>query len=218
MTEDKKKIIRGAGGGPPPPPPPPTRTPDTLHSRQFATIQDLISEGEIEGFATASKEGRTKGTTAYNNAALKDVFLNKTPILKANADSTDPQSTDFNHQDVTFVPRFGTSNQTFIPGIETSESPTAVGVTVTQSSSVTRQITNSNVDAVKVTLTWPQLQVVTNDGDILGTTVEYKIQIQYNSGGFSDIITDSVSGRSADAYQRDLRVTINGAFQLILEL
>ena len=56
MIEDKKKIIRGAGGGSPPPPPTPTRTPDTLHSRQFDTIQDLISEGEIEGVASASKE------------------------------------------------------------------------------------------------------------------------------------------------------------------
>ena len=212
MTEDNKKIIRGAGGGPPPPPPPPTRTPDTLHSKQFATIQDLISEGEIEGFATASKEQRTKGTTAYNNAALKDVFLNKTPVLKSSADSSNPASTDFNHQDVTFVPRFGTGDQTSIPGIETSESPTAVGVTVTQSSPVTRQISNSNVDAVKITLTWPQLQRVTNEGDILGTTVDYKVQIQYNSGGFNDVITDRVSGRSADAYQRDVRVTLTGAF------
>ena len=64
----------------------PTEQPDNLHSRQFATFLDLISEGEIEGFATASKECRTKGTTAYNNAALKDVFLNDTPVLKASAD------------------------------------------------------------------------------------------------------------------------------------
>jgi len=211
MTKDNTKIIRGAGG-PPPPPPPPTRTPDTLHSRQFATVQDLISEGEIEGFATASKENRTKGTTAYNNAALKDIFLNKTPVLKSNADSTNPSSTDFNFQEVTFVPRFGTSNQTFIPGIQSSESPTGVGVTVTNSTPVTRQITNSNVDAVKVTLTWPNLQKITDGGDILGTTVQYKIQIQYNSGGFSDVIDTSVSGRSADAYQRDHRVNLTGAF------
>ena len=72
---EKKHLIRGAkGNDPPPSPPQPTREPDTLHSRQFATFLDLVSEGEIEGFATASKEGRTKGTTAYNNAALKDVF------------------------------------------------------------------------------------------------------------------------------------------------
>ena len=213
MTKENKKIIRGSFGGRPSPPPPPTRTPDTLHSRQFATIQDLISEGEIEGFATASKEGRSKNTTTYNNAALKDVFLNKTPVLKSNADSTSPASTDFNHQDVTFIPRFGTSDQSFIPGIETSESPSSVGVVVTQSSPVTRQITDTNVDAIKVTLTWPQLQQITDKGDILGLTVDYKIQIQYQSGGFSDSITPEnggrVTGRSADAYQRDHRISLD---------
>ena len=74
---DNTKIIRGAGGGGGnESPPPPYRAPDSLHSRSFATVQDLISEGEIEGFATASKEGLTKGTTAYNNASLKDVLLN----------------------------------------------------------------------------------------------------------------------------------------------
>ena len=67
------KIIRGAGGGnQPSAPPQPTRTPDTLHSRQFATVLDLISEGEIEGFATASKAGLTKGTTAFYTT---DMFL-----------------------------------------------------------------------------------------------------------------------------------------------
>ena len=65
---DKRKSIKGAGG--PPPPRKPFRAPDTLHSRQFATVQDLISEGEIEGFATPSKAGITdKTSTAYNNAA-----------------------------------------------------------------------------------------------------------------------------------------------------
>ena len=75
---DQIKIIKGAGGGgggQSNPPPPPYRAPDTLHSRSFATVQDLISEGEIEGFASASKEGLTKGTTAYDNASLKDVFI-----------------------------------------------------------------------------------------------------------------------------------------------
>ena len=54
---DETKLIKGAGGGGgPKPPPPPYRAPDTLHSRSFATVQDLISEGEIEGFASASKK------------------------------------------------------------------------------------------------------------------------------------------------------------------
>ena len=208
-----KKFIRGAGGPPPPPPPrQPTRPPDTLHSRQFATFLDLLSEGEIEGFATASKEGLTKGTTAYNNAALKDIFLNNTPILRSTANSSSPATTDFNFQDVGFEPRFGTSNQTKISGIESSSSVTGVGVTVTASSPVTRQITNSNVDAVNVTITFPQIQKATNEGDLLGSTVQLKISVQYNSGGFTDVITDTFTGRTADAYQRDYRINLTGSF------
>ena len=210
---EKKHLIRGAkGNDPPPSPPQPTREPDTLHSRQFATFLDLVSEGEIEGFATASKEDRTKGTTAYNNAALKDVFLNDTPVLRANADSTNPQTTDYNFQDVKFTPRFGTGTQTKIPGIESSVSTTSVGVEVTASTPVTRQITNTNVDAVKVSVTFPQLQRATDAGDLLGSEVQIKISVQYNSGGFTDVITDTIRGRSGDAYQKDYRVNITGAF------
>ena len=210
---EKKHLIRGAkGNDPPPSPPQPTREPDTLHSRQFATFLDLVSEGEIEGFATASKEGRTKGTTAYNNAALKDVFLNDTPVLRASADSTDPQTTDFNFQDVSFTPRFGTGDQTKIAGIESSVSTTSVGTTVTASTPVTRQITNTNVDAVRVSITFPQLQKATDNGDLLGSSVQLKIAVQYNSGGFTDVITDTIRGRSGDAYQKDYRVNITGAF------
>ena len=210
---EKKHLIRGAkGNDPPPPPPQPTREPDTLHSRQFATFLDLVSEGEIEGFATASKEGRTKGTTAYNNAALKDVFLNDTPVLRASADSTNPQTTDFNFQDVKFTPRFGTGSQTKIPGIESSVSTTGVGVQVTASTPVTRQITNTNVDAVRVSITFPQLQRATDEGDLLGAEVQLKIAVQYNSGGFTDVITDTIKGRSGDAYQKDYRVAITGSF------
>ncbi len=221
---DIKRIIRGSKGGNPPPPKP-TREPDTLHSRQYATFLDLISEGEIEGFATASKEGRTKGTTAYNNAALKDVFLNDTPVIRASADSTDIQDGDRNFQNVTFNPRFGTASQTAIPNIDSSVSTTSVGVTVTNADgtdsgaitgSVTRQITNTNVDKVRVTITFPQLQRATDEGDLLGAEVQFKIAVQYNSGGFTDVITPDnggkVSGRTGDAYQRDYGIQLTGSF------
>ena len=212
---DNKKIIRGSfgGGSKPSPPPQPTKTPDTLHSKQFVTFLDLISEGEIEGSASASKEGITdKTSTAYKNAYLKDVFLNDTPILTSSASSTNPQDVDFNFQDVTFNSRHGTANQTKIDGIESSSSSTPVGITVTTSSPVTRQITNTNVDRVKITITFPQIQVATDKGDLLGDTVEFKISVQYNSGGFTDVHTDTVTGRTADAYQKEFSVNLTGSF------
>jgi len=212
---DNKKIIRGSfgGGSKPSPPPQPTKTPDTLHSKQFVTFLDLISEGEIEGSASASKEGITdKTSTAYRNSYLKDVFLNDTPILRSSASSTDPQDVDFNFQDVTFNSRHGTADQTKIDGIESSSSSTPVGITVTAASPVTRQITNTNVDRIKVTITFPQIQVATDKGDLLGDTVQFKISVQYNSGGFTDVHTDTVTGRTADAYQKDFSIKITGSF------
>ena len=194
------------------PPTCPNKSTRYFNSRQFASVQDLLSEGEIEGFATPSKAGLTKGTTAYNNAALKDVFLNDTPILNSNASNTNPGTADFNFQSVGFTSRFGTSNQSHIPGIESSQSTTSVGVTVTTSSPVTRQITNTNVDAAKVTITFPQLQKATDKGDLLGSTVKLKIQVQYNGGGFNDVLSDTITGRTADAYQKEYRVNITGAF------
>ena len=213
---DETKIIKGAGGGRPKPPPPPYRAPDTLHSRSFATVQDLISEGEIEGFASASKAELNKGTTDYQNASLKDVFLDDTPILNSNASNSNPADVDFNFQDVTFKSKFGTSNQTAMSGIPAeSRSPIGVGVTVTTSSPVTRQITNTDVDAVIVTLTWPQIQKFEDDGDVRGMTVAYKIQIQHDSGGFVDKVTSSVSGRTADAYARDHRIELTSGFTTV---
>ena len=222
---DKKKIIRGSFGGgrrSAPPPRQPTRTPDTLHSKQFASFLDLISEGEIEGSATASKEGITDRTsTAYRNAYLKDVFLNDTPVLKATASSSSPANSDFNFQNVTFTPRFGTANQTKINGIESSSSITPVGVTPTNSDgtesgantgAVTRQITNTNVDRIKVSITFPQIQQSTEEGDLLGSSVDLAIAVQYNSGGFTNVITDTITGRTADSYQKDYSITISGSF------
>ncbi len=222
---DKRKTIRGAGGGggSPAPPPQPTRTPDTLHSKQFATFLDLISEGEIEGSATASKDGITdKTSTAYKNSYLKDVFLNDTPILRSTASSSDPQEADFNFQDVTFNFRFGTADQTRIAGIESSQSTIPVGVTPTNADgtdsgasagAVTRQITDTNVGRIRVSITFPQIQIATEDGDLLGDTVDYKISIQYQSGGFTDVITPDnggrVTGRTADPYQRDHSIEID---------
>ena len=103
------KIIRGSKG--PPAPREPVRAEDTLNSKEFATVQDLISEGEIEGFATPSKRGIAQNNANYNNACLADIFLNDTSILNvsptlSNSDFLTKlgnlQATDFSFQDVTF--------------------------------------------------------------------------------------------------------------------
>ena len=177
---------------------------DQLASKQFQTLIDLISEGIISGFPSATG---SQGSTEYNTSALKDVFLNGTQVLQQAAPAT-PAETDFNFKNITFEPRFGSSNQTAIAGISASESETAVGVVVTKDTPVSRSITDSNIDAVRVTIAFPQLQKFEDDGDINGAEVALTIQTIENDGTTQTVITDTVKGRAASTYFRNYKINL----------
>ena len=177
---------------------------DALQSVQFQTLIELLGSGEIEGFPSATG---SKGSTEYNTSALKDVFLNNTQVLQQAA-GTSPSDEDFNFPNITFEPRFGTSDQTAIAGISETESETSVGVTVTQSTPVSRSISNTNVDAVRVTLGFPSLQKFEDNGDINGAEVALTIQTIENDGTTTTVITDTVKGRTASTYFRDYKINL----------
>jgi hypothetical protein len=172
----------GGGGGRTP-----TEASDNLNSTQYAKVVDLISEGEIQGL----KDG------------AKSIFLDNTPLQ--NADGS------YNFQNVTVETRNGTQNQTFIPLAADIEDEKPVGVQVQQATPIVRSITDSNVNAARVSITVPQLQRFTDAGDIEGASVRLQIAVQYNGGGYTTAIDDTISGRSADTYQRDYLVSLTGA-------
>ena len=192
----------------------PTRTPvrdaDSLASKQFGTFVDLLSEGEIEGFPSAS--AYTRGDANYNRALLKDIFLNGTQILRQGADATNPQSVDYNFQNITVDARYGTQAQSYISGFSDIEDENSVNTIVLKASPLTRTITDSNVNAVRVTITVPRLEKFTDEGDVYGSSINLQIKVQYNGGGYTTLIDDTITGRTGDQYQRDYKITISGAF------
>ena len=200
----------------------------SVQSRQALNLVEVLSEGEIEGFPSAA--GLTQGTDAYNKASLKDVFLDKTSVVKPTADSNNITDADFNFQQTVFKTRFGTANQTFIPAISDIETEVSVNAPVTNAASVTRTITESNIDAVRVTIRFDALiNINEKDGKNLGTVVDVFILITENNGrttrfdkdkitgtgpgGFLNLLTVptsafSVSGKTRSAYARDFRITL----------
>ena len=166
----------------------PTTAADSLDSTQYAQIIDLISEGEIAGL----KDG------------FKSIFLDNTPLQ--NPDGS------FNFQNVTIYTRDGTQNQDAIPFAGVIEDERPVNVTVRSDGPVTRTITDSQTEAVRVTITVPRLERITNEGDTVGEAARLQIAIQYNGGGFITYIDDTIAGRSGDLYQRDYLVGLTGAF------
>ena len=166
----------------------PEEDPDSLQSVQFASVLDVISEGEIDGI----EDG------------LKGIFLDGTPLQDANGNN--------NFTGYTVDTRNGTQAQAYITNLVGSESEQAVGVALTFGNPATRTITNSEVDRVRVTIQVPALQFLETDGDIRGTSVQISIQVQYNGGGYTTVVTNTISGKTTDAYQRDYMVALTGAF------
>jgi hypothetical protein len=178
---------KGGGGGGGSEQRTPTEAGDNLNSTQYASVLDLISEGEIEGL----KNG------------LQSIYLNNTPVQ--NPDGS------LNFQNLTVQTRNGTQAQGYIPGTDLIEDEKPVGTEVQQATPIIRTITDSNVDAARVTITVPQLQRFTDEGDIEGTDVRLQIAVQYSGGGFTTVIDDTIAGRTADAYQRDYLINFAGA-------
>ena len=186
----------------------PVRTADTLSSTQYATFIDLLSEGEIEGFPSAA--GLTKGTVDYNNAALKDIYLNNVSVLNSNANIASIQETDYNFKNVKVDFRYGTQSQAYFPGYGEISTPVQVNQKVDFLTARVQTITGP-ADGVIVTISVPRLEEFTTQGDILGSSFGFKIQIQYPSASYVDLISDTITGRTADPYQRDYRINFDAS-------
>jgi len=203
-------IAGGGGGGGKGGGGTPDTSPDSLNSTSFARIIDLLGEGEIEGFPSARTY--TRDTEPYNKAMLKDMYLDRTPILRSSANPASLSDTDYNFRNIIVSPRWGTQSQTYIPGFSAVENENGVNVLVSSDAPVTRSITDVDVDRVRITLTFPSLQWFQDDGDIRGTSVQYQIQVSYNGGAFQTVLDQTVTGRTGDAYQRSNVITLNGDF------
>ena len=161
--------------------------PDSLRSKAYARVVDLISEGEIEGLVDG----------------LQSVYLDDTPIQ--NADGTT------NFSGVTLETRDGTQQQSYVPGFSSVENEVPVGVEIKASQPVVRSITDPDVDAVRIKVSVGQLtNQDTTNGDLNGSAVSFSIDRQVSGGGFVEVINDTISGKTTTKYQRSYYVPLTG--------
>ena len=162
--------------------------PDSLRSKAYARVVDLISEGEIEGLVDG----------------LQSVYLDDTPIQ--NADGTT------NFSGVTLETRDGTQQQSYVPGFSSVENEVPVGVEIKASQSVVRSITDPDVDAVRIKVSVGQLtNQDTTNGDLNASSVTFAVDRQVSGGGFVEVINDTISGKTTTKYQRSYYVPLAGS-------
>jgi len=194
-----------------------------LKSIDFITLVDILSEGEIELSATAHKNNITDKTSeAYKNCFLKDLFLNKQPVLQADADVNNPSTSDFNYESVEFRFQEGTANNLVLPAAEiqtTERIDSEIGqlVSFPKGGTATPRsvtITNVNIDVLRVRVKFDQFfRIDSETGDRRSTTV--KIQIKVNPSNGSEVVvigaddSEIIKGKSVASYGRDYGIRLS---------
>jgi predicted phage tail protein len=196
-------------------------TPTTaLKSIDFGTVVDVLAEGQIEGSATASKAGITdKTSTAYKNAFLKDLFLNKTAVLQADADNTNPADSEFNYlrNRIQFDSQDGTINNKVLFAAEKQSSEVITGdkgqeCTFPQGGTAIPRsgtISDVEIDTVQVKVKFDQFfRIDTETGNRLSSLVKVIIKANPNNGSSQLLIDENVIGRSFNPYTRDYSIDL----------
>ncbi|WP_407211201.1 phage tail protein [Enterobacter cloacae] len=161
----------------------PVEQPDSAQSMARCRMLLALGEGEFAGGLDATS-----------------IFLDGTPL--GNADGT------MNFENVTWEFRPGTQTQTPIPGFPAVENETTVGVSLTKATPWTRALSNTQIDAVLVRIGIPGLQQQENDGDIVGTTVKYHIDLAVDGGAFSTVMTRTVTEKLSSLYELTHRINL----------
>lgn len=91
-------------------------------------------------------------------------------------------------------------------------STTQINVEIKKGQPVTRSVTNADVDWVKVVVGTPQLTSQdAKTGDISGTSVSYRIEVQSGAGsGFENRVSDTISGKTTSYYRREHKIYLKG--------
>lgn len=161
----------------------PTEQPDDLQSVAKAKILVALGEGEFAGQLTG-----------------KDIYLDGTAL--ENADGSQ------NFSGVTWEFRAGTQAQKYIQGIPGTENEISVGTEVSSATAWTRTFTNTQLSAVRLRLKWPSLFKQEDDGDLVGYSVNYAIDLQTDGGAWQTVLNTSVTGKTTSGYERSHRVDL----------
>lgn len=181
---DHLDITGGKGGGSKPKTP--VDAPDSLQSTNIAKILLAVGEGEFDGTPTD-----------------RDIYLDNTPIMDA--------SGNVNFPGVKWEWRPGSVEQDYIQGIPSVESETTVNVELRSDNPFTRALSNIQLSAVRVRMSWPRLAQQDSSGNTNGYRIEYAIDIATDGGAYVEAHLGAVDGKTTNGYQRSVRVNLPAA-------
>ena len=161
----------------------PVEQPDDLQSIAKAKLLIALGEGEFGGGLTG-----------------QSIFLDGTPLLNSDGSS--------NFSGVAWEFRAGTQAQSYIQGLPGTENEITVGTEVKSTVAWTHTFTNTQLSAIRLRLKWPSLFRQKDDGDLVGYSVNYTVELQTDGGAFQTVIDTAVTGKTTSGYERSHRIDL----------
>lgn len=165
----------------------PVEAPDSAQSIAYAKVLLALGEGEFAGNAAGTLDGR-------------DIYLDGTPLIG-------PDGTE-NFPGVRFEFRPGTPHQEHIAGLPAVENEISVGVELRSGTDWVRAVTNPQLSAVRLRLSWPRLQQQKDNGDVVGYRIDYAIDVATDGGSWQPAGTHTINDKLSTKYERSHRVDL----------
>lgn len=181
--------IAGAKGGESKPHTP-YKAPDTALSIATAKMLYIVSEGEIAGPVNDGRSYKLDGT----------------PLIGPDGSEAFPGTTwEF---------RSGSVDQEHIAGFPAAEYERSEGLPVELRSDApwTRAITNRDLSAVRLRLSWPQIFEIRSNGDQLGYRIDYSVELSVDGGSFETVLTGALADKGTTEYERSHRIDLPDGF------
>lgn len=162
----------------------PVEMPDNLISKDKVKLLLAVSDGEV-----------------VNDFSLKQLHFGGVPVQ--NEDGT------FNYEGVIAEFRPGTQTQDYIQGFSESSAEFQVAREVTHNTPYTLTVSNKNLSAIRFRLLWPRVLTQKDNGDMVGSVVEYKIEMAVDGASYQTYLTGKIDGKNTTGgYDRSIRVNL----------
>lgn len=104
--------------------------------------------------------------------------------------------------------RSGTQDQDYIQGFPGIENELQVSYELKQAVPYVRAVSNTQLSALRIRLGWPTLLLQKNNGDKVGTRVEYAIDLSVDGGPYETVVNGAVDDKTTSLYERSHRVNL----------
>lgn len=162
----------------------PVEMPDNLISKDKIKLLLAVSDGEV-----------------VDDFSLKQLHFGGVPVQ--NEDGS------YNYEGVIAEFRPGTQTQSYIQGFSESSAEFQVARDVTHNTPYTLTVSNKNLSAIRFRLLWPRVLTQKDNGDMVGSVVEYKIEMAVDGASYQTYLTDKIDGKNTTGgYDRSIRVNL----------